>query len=217
MRKDAFTSTVALLMALLACGGIASARCTSVPVAGRLVPKAAAQPGTRGTLVLEELGSRARVSLPVECGEACTFTGSVPPGLYRASAGGAFAMEGHPALLSERLDLRAASTDLRLQASAPITVAGALGEKGDRCPLELPAITFRRSADGEEFGAVVTCANGQGPGFVASIEPGVYEVKVDLPGGRAAIARSLPLRTDVADLPLGVLLPDSRGARVARF
>src|SRR5215813_13596705 len=126
MLKDVFSSTAALLTALLACGGIASARCSNVAVAGRVAPKVAAPAGAKGTLVLDELGSRARVTLAVECREACAFTGSVPPGVYRATGSGVFALDGHRALLAEKLDLRAASTDLRLEAHSPITVAGSL-------------------------------------------------------------------------------------------
>src|SRR5207237_8748283 len=102
MRNDTlFSTTLAVLSALLACGGLASARSTQVAVAGRIVRAGAPVPaGARATLRLDDDAAGIHLSLPVSCAEACTFFGHVPPGSYRASVGAPFALPGHCALLA---------------------------------------------------------------------------------------------------------------------
>src|SRR5207237_4454136 len=109
----------------------------------------------RATLRLDDDAAGIHLSLPVSCAEACTFFGHVPPGSYRASVGAPFALPGHRALLAEALSLRAPSTDLRLSAAAPITISGTLDESRVGCPAWMPIVSFRRVADGEEFGGAV--------------------------------------------------------------
>jgi hypothetical protein len=219
MRRDTFFWTAASLGALLACGGLAASRSNHVEIAGRLLRDGVLPPSAaKASLRFDDDRQGVHRAFEVACAEGCTFRGALPPGRYRVSVGEPFALAGHRAVVREELDLTESQTDLRLALTPPVTASGTLGSHGDPCPARLPTITFRRGGDGEEFGAAVSCAQGQGPGFAALLEPGVYDVRVELPDGRAAVARGLQLRTDVVDLPLGLLLPEpSTDARVARF
>jgi hypothetical protein len=216
MRNDSFFITVAVLTAALACGGLASARSApSTAVAGTVARESTPVPaGSKATLELDDDKASVHARLQVGCNAAhCTFSGYVPPGVYRASIGGAFSLDGRRAVLSEALDLRKPQDGLRLIARDPVTVAGTLSEGGG-CPAQLPSVTFRRASDGEEFGAAVSCSSDAQLGFAASLEPGGrYDVRVDLPDGRSATARLLTIKSDVVDLPLGMLLPSHRFSR----
>jgi hypothetical protein len=217
MRNDTFVTTFAILSALLACGGIASARSPAqlsiggrVSRQGRLVPT-----GARATLRLDDAKADVHVALTVTCAAECTFRGHVPAGTYRATIDGAFTLAGHRSLLAEKLEVRAHDFGLQLAPPQPVTISGVLDEKRG-CPATLPAVTFRRLADGEEFGAAVSCGADEIAGFAASVEPGEYDVRVELPDGKVATARVLQLRTDVVDLPLGLILPEPQEAMAKR-
>jgi len=91
-------------------------------------------------------------------------------------------------------------------APRPVSVSGTLGPPAAPCPEALPAVEFV-GADGRSFGAAVICGDGEPLGFAATLDPGVYEARIELPDGRVAVARGLAIRTDVRDLPLGVIDP----------
>jgi hypothetical protein len=89
--------------------------------------------------------------------------------------------------------------------AAAVTVSGLLSDARG-CPAAMPSVIFHRVSDGAELGAAVSCGAGGPLGFATSIEPGVYDVRVEEPSGRVTVAHGLQFRGEVTDLPLALLL-----------